>query len=80
MRPMKLSAAILTITCFFAAGCANTDTGSRVKTDADDAAFKAGKIAHEAADKTEKAAKIAGEKIKEAAKSAKDGWKDSPSK
>ncbi len=80
MRPMKLSAATLAFACLVASGCAHTDTDSRVKTDADDAAYKAGKMAHVAADKTEKAAKVAGEKIKEAAKSAKEGWQDSKPK
>jgi len=61
-------------------GCTRTETDSRAKTDADNAAYKAGKVAHVAADKTEHAAKIAGEKIKEAAKSAERGWKDSKSK
>jgi hypothetical protein len=61
-------------------GCAHMESDSRVKTDADDAAYKAGKIAHTAAEKTEKAAKVAGEKIKEAAKSAEQGWKDNKPK
>ena len=77
MRAMRLA------TVFFAlmlTGCAHTDSDSRAKTDADDAAYKAGKIAHTAAVKTEKAAKVAGEKIKEAAKSAEQGWKDNKPK
>ncbi len=80
MRPMRYSAAFLAIASLLVTGCTNVNTDSRAKTDADDAAYKAGKMAHVAADKTEKAAKVAGEKIKEAAKSAKEGWKDSTSK
>ena len=78
---MKLAAATLSFAVFLT-GCAQTatDSDARVKTDADNAAYKAGKVAHSAAAKTEKAAKIAGEKIKDAAKSAEQGWKDSKPK
>jgi len=55
------------------------ESDTRTKTDADTAAYKAGKVAHEVAARSEKAAKEAGVKLKEAAKSAKEGWKDAPS-
>lgn len=81
MRMMRLSATALALALVLT-GCAHTphDDDARSKTDADDAAYKAGKVAHVAAEKTEKAAKVAGQKIKEAAHSAEQGWKDSKPK
>lgn len=80
MRTMRFTTVFFTL---LLAGCAHVDSDSRAKTDATDAdaaAYKAGKLAHTAADKTEKAAKVAGEKIKEAAKSVEKGWKDNKPK
>ncbi len=54
------------------------ESDTRTKTDADTAAYKAGKVAHEVAEKSKVAAKEAGVKLKEAARSAKEGWKDAP--
>lgn len=62
-------------------GCQRTaETSSSGPTDADNAAYKVGKAAHEAADKTKEATKKAEEKLKEAAASAKEGWKDGKQK
>ena len=78
---MRLAAATLGFALFLT-GCAKTEANreTRSSSDADSAAYKAGKVAHVAADKTEKAAKVAGEKLKAAAKSAEQGWKDSKPK
>ena len=80
MRAMKYAAATIALALILT-GCQKTaETSSSGSTDADTAAYKVGKAAHEAADKTKEATKKAGEKIKEAADSAKEGWKDAKQK
>ncbi len=80
MRAMKYTAAAIALSVVLT-GCQRTaETSSSGPTDADTAAYKVGKAAHEAANKTKEATKKAGEKIKEAADSAKEGWKDGKQK
>ena len=48
----------------------------KVRNDADSAARKAGKAAHEIADESRDLAKKAGRKLKEAGQEAREGWKE----
>lgn len=52
------------------------ESEEKLKNDADSAARKAGKAAHQIADESRDLAKKAGRKLKEAGQEAKEGWKE----